>query len=174
MLHISLADARKMLASDEIPFFRTRRHGELTPQLICWLHGRGNQGMSRYFCERWPFEEEFQAKLIDTFYAITTPDFEAFHIPNGGHRSKAAAARMKQAGQRSGVFDLFMGWHGGFGWMECKSRKGTVSMAQKEFREWAEGCRMPCCVVQTIAEGVAALIRMGAPVDKKFHGIGQL
>lgn len=57
-----------------------------------------------------------------------------FHIPNGGKRSKAEAARFKAAGVKAGVPDLFLpvprgDKHGLF--IEMKKVGGRLSLAQK-------------------------------------------
>ena len=59
-----------------------------------------------------------------------------FHIPNGGLRGKAEAARFKQMGVKSGVPDLFLpisksGAHGLF--IEMKVPGGRVSPEQKKW-----------------------------------------
>ena len=60
-----------------------------------------------------------------------------FHIPNGGSRGKAEAARFKAEGVKAGVPDLFLPvargpYHGLF--IEMKRQKGgKVSDAQKEW-----------------------------------------
>lgn len=59
-----------------------------------------------------------------------------FHIPNGGLRGKAEAARFKAMGVKSGVPDLFLpvarsGAHGLF--IEMKASGGRVSPNQKEW-----------------------------------------
>ena len=65
-----------------------------------------------------------------------------FAIPNGGHRHKAVAGRMKAEGVRAGVPDLFLpvargGYHGL--WMELKIKPNKVSEAQADWLEWLEG-----------------------------------
>ncbi len=60
-----------------------------------------------------------------------------FHIPNGGHRNKATAAKLKAAGVKAGVPDIFLpvakgGYFGLF--IELKRADGgVVSSAQKEY-----------------------------------------
>ena len=64
------------------------------------------------------------------------------HIPNGGKRSKAEAARFRAMGVRAGVSDIFLpaargGAHGL--WIELKRvRDGRPSKAQKD---WIEDMR---------------------------------
>ena len=60
------------------------------------------------------------------------------HIPNGGSRHQAEAARLKAAGVRRGVPDLLLpvpmdGYHGL--WIELKAHGGRV---RPEQREWIE------------------------------------
>lgn len=60
-----------------------------------------------------------------------------YHIPNGGKRSKAEAARFKAAGVKAGVPDIFLPTaHGGFFgcYIEMKREKGgRVSEPQKRY-----------------------------------------
>lgn len=62
-----------------------------------------------------------------------------YAIPNGGHRHKAVAAKLKAEGVKSGVPDVFLpvpsgGFHGLY--IEMKRRKGgTVSAEQKRWIE---------------------------------------
>lgn len=59
-----------------------------------------------------------------------------FHIPNGGKRDKREAGRLKAAGVKPGVFDLFLpvargGYHGL--WVEMKRKGGYASDDQVQF-----------------------------------------
>ena len=65
-----------------------------------------------------------------------------FHIPNGGSRHPAEAARFKAEGVRRGVPDLFLPvavrpWHGLF--IELKRKKG--GRVSREQREWIDALR---------------------------------
>jgi len=76
-----------------------------------------------------------------------------FAIPNGGHRYKATAAKLKAEGVKSGVSDLFLsvsrgGFHGLY--IEMKAQGGHASDQQKE---WIEAAR---------AEGYCAEVCVGA------------
>jgi len=59
-----------------------------------------------------------------------------FAIPNGGHRHKAVAIKLKREGVRAGVWDIFLPipsekYHGLF--MEMKYGKNNLTDKQKEF-----------------------------------------
>lgn len=83
-------------------------------------------------------------------------------IPNGGHRHKAVAARMKAEGVKRGVPDLCLpvasGGHHGL-YIEMKTRKGRLSNEQKRWANalQAQGYRFRMCrswqeAATTIAE----------------------
>ena len=67
------------------------------------------------------------------------PELRWLHsIPNGGHRGKATAGRMKAEGVRAGVSDYFLpaprdGFHGLY--VELKTLTGQPSREQREFIE---------------------------------------
>ena len=74
-----------------------------------------------------------------------------FAVPNGGHRHKATAGRLKAEGVKSGVPDIILpvargGFHGLY--LELKRQKGTRPTAEQ--RQWladleAEGYRTDWC-----------------------------
>lgn len=87
------------------------------------------------------------------------PELELlYHIPNGGKRSKAEAARFKREGVKAGVPDLCLpvarrGFHGLY--IELKAEKGVVSAEQKKWI--AELKRQNYCTF--VAYGAAAAIK---------------
>lgn len=89
-------------------------------------------------------ESQEQQALIEwsNIQAKTYPELELLHhIPNGGKRNIATAARLKREGVKAGVPDLCLpvprgGWHGLY--IEMKAPKGTVSENQKW---WIEALR---------------------------------
>ena len=92
-----------------------------------------------------PSEDEEQAVVFEwvSLMEKQLPELGLlFHIPNGGYRHPATAARMKRLGVKSGVPDLFLpvargGFHGL--WIEMKRKKDSrVSDAQKA---WIESLR---------------------------------
>jgi hypothetical protein len=73
-----------------------------------------------------------------------------YAIPNGGHRHKAVAARMKAEGVKAGVPDICLPaprgrWHGLY--IEMKTRTGRASKAQKAWLRalQAQGYRVAIC-----------------------------
>ena len=87
-----------------------------------------------------PTEEAEQAAVFE-WATLMTPQFPElhllFHIPNGGWRAPATAAKLKAQGVKPGVSDLMLPVkRGGFGglWIEMKRRHGgTVSKAQQDW-----------------------------------------
>lgn len=99
-------------------------------------------------------EHEEQALVIARveMLAPSIPELRMlFAIPNGGHRYKATAAKLKAEGVKSGVSDLFLsvarhGFHGLY--IEMKAQGGRVSDEQKEWISLARdyGYRAEVCI----------------------------
>ena len=62
-------------------------------------------------------------------------DAVAFHVPNGGARSKAAAGRFKAEGVEPGAPDVCIVFRGQFYGLELKAARGRVSPAQRVMHE---------------------------------------
>ena len=65
-----------------------------------------------------------------------------FAIPNGGHRLKAVAGKMKAEGVKPGVLDIFLPvprgkYHGLF--LEMKTQKGVLTKEQRWWRKVLQG-----------------------------------
>jgi hypothetical protein len=88
-----------------------------------------------------PTEHEEQKALMDWAALMSGkwPELDRlFAIPNGGHRNKIVAARMKEEGVKAGVPDLELpvarcGWHGLF--IEMKAGRNKPTGDQKEWLE---------------------------------------
>ena len=87
-----------------------------------------------------PSEEEEQAAVMEwaTLMRSQFPELSLlYHVPNGGWRAPATAAKLKAQGVKAGVPDLCLpvargGWHGLY--IELKRRKGgKVSSHQSEW-----------------------------------------
>jgi len=90
---------------------------------------------------RWPAPPENASEHLHQVYFVawfrrTFPNETIFAIPNGGHRGKAQAARLKAEGVLSGVPDLFALERRA--WIEMKTPKGRPSKAQTAFLKKAK------------------------------------
>lgn len=81
---------------------------------------------------KWPSEHVEQREFV-SWWRKTQPD-DLFAIPNGGHRGKVTAQKMKLEGLKSGVWDLMAPDR--FLWIEFKRAWGAGSRLSKEQREF--------------------------------------
>jgi hypothetical protein len=81
-----------------------------------------------------PSEHIEQVQTV-SWFRKTYPGVKIFAIPNGGHRNKITAAKLKAEGVLPGVPDLFVP-HFNL-WIEMKMQKGgRLSESQKEMRDY--------------------------------------
>lgn len=103
---------------------------------------------------------------IYNFLVLALPDpLEPMHIPNGEKRGKAAAGRLKAMGTREGAADLLiLGYMRGpipsYIWFEVKSEDGTLSKAQKAWKEHCHRVNAPWFLVRSIGDAEAALLSL--------------
>ncbi len=94
-----------------------------------------------------------------------------YAIPNGGHRVKAVAARMKAEGVRRGVPDLCLPYpsHGYSGlYIEMKTRKGRVSREQGEYLEFLRSAGYQAVVCRGWVEAAGVIVDyLGLPAHIK-------
>jgi phospholipid N-methyltransferase len=86
--------------------------------------GRGNTILTEHEVQR-----EFIKWFRQTFHGV-----RIFAIPNGGHRSKTQAMKLKAEGVSKGVPDLFC--PALYLWIEMKREKGGI--VAPEQRDWLE------------------------------------
>ncbi len=82
-----------------------------------------------------------------------------FHVPNGGHRNKAVAAKLKKLGVKKGIPDLCLPYpmNGFFGlFIEMKTEKGRVSPEQRDYLTFLQsvGYRAEVCRGWVAAAGL--------------------
>lgn len=84
-----------------------------------------------------PSEHYEQVRFVGKF-RVKYPGVRIFAIPNGGHRGKVTALKMKSEGVSLGVPDLYIpAWRL---WIEMKRvRGGSVSPDQRDWHEYLEG-----------------------------------
>lgn len=67
----------------------------------------------------------------------------------------------------TGTSDYLFLWDGGCGCIEMKSSKGRLSLAQTDFRDWADINRVPFHIARSAAEGLEILRSWGVLNDKR-------
>jgi len=76
------------------------------------------------------FSEDAEQITFLNWFKKNHPETLIFHVPNGGHRHKAVAVKMKQLGQVRGVPDLFIPeW---FAFIEMKREKGGATSKEQK------------------------------------------
>lgn len=104
---------------------------------------------SAFFCELRNYYSQYPALKF------------AFHIPNGGERHVAVAARMKAAGTKKGVPDVFIpipsGIYGGM-FIEFKTKKGRLSQEQILYSGHLIDSRYYCIVSTDYKEAVSSVL----------------
>ena len=86
------------------------------------------------------------------------------HVPNelaGAARATPAAAIARAAGLITGASDYLFLWNDGSGVLEAKSKTGSLSPSQKDWREWCQMHGIPHAVFRTVEEGEANLREWG-------------
>ncbi|QUT04032.1 hypothetical protein KFK14_12835 [Sphingobium phenoxybenzoativorans] len=98
------------------------------------------------------------ATLEGRLHAVWThPAQELAH----GHRNGVAGAISKALGLVTGTSDYLFLWDGGSAALEAKSQTGTLTQAQKDWREWCAHRGVPFHVFRTADEGEAILRGLG-------------
>lgn len=83
-----------------------------------------------------------------------------FAVPNGGHRNKATAGKLKAEGATAGVADLILlrrNSRYGALLVEMKYGKGTQSEAQKDWQEAAEGAGYRYAVCRSLDDFIGTV-----------------
>ena len=95
-------------------------------------------------------EARIQAAIVEWVRTVA-PGLIAFHVPNGGYRTKAEAARMKWVGVLAGVPDVVVLGLDGRCWLiEVKAPGGSLSPEQCVIRDRCVALRIPFVVAKSI------------------------
>jgi VRR-NUC domain len=95
-------------------------------------------------------EARIQAAIVEWIRTVA-PGVICFHVPNGGYRTKAEAARMKWIGVLSGIPDLVLLGCDGTTWLiEVKAGGGSLSAEQVAIRDRCVALRIPFVVAKSI------------------------
>jgi hypothetical protein len=98
-------------------------------------------------------EEQIQMEVAAWLDLKLPRDWRWYHCPNGGHRLKAVAGKLKTQGVKSGVPDCVILRPNGLPiYIELKSFGGTLSLAQKDFRDWCAKSQQPYRVCRSVGE----------------------
>lgn len=102
-------------------------------------------------------EEQIQCAVVDHLRYRAYPDVVWFHVPNGGKRNIATAARLKRMGVRAGVSDILAFRCGEMFALELKAPKGRPTETQLEFlSNWREAGGHGV-VAEGVGEAIAVL-----------------
>jgi hypothetical protein len=113
-------------------------------------------------------EDEIQIALMAHIRRRGAPGLVAWHTPNGGARSKAAAARFKAMGVRAGVPDMAYALPGArMVFHELKAEGGRLSLAQNDLHERLRAHGFDVLVTVGLDAAIAALEGAGVIVAQK-------
>src|ERR1700677_2474637 len=113
-------------------------------------------------------EARIQAAVVK-FIRTVAPDILVFHIPNGGLRGKAEAARLKWVGTLAGLPDLCLIVPvGRVFFMEIKTANGRLSEDQKQIHGWLTSIGVGSAVIRSIDDARIALKAWNIPTRE--HG----
>lgn len=102
-------------------------------------------------------EDALQRDIMRFLDAVLPRDAMAFHVPNGGKRSKAQAGIFKALGVKAGVPDIIILRRGVARFIEVKGAKGALSPEQKSFRDWAIAHAFDWALCRSVEQAKATL-----------------
>lgn len=104
-------------------------------------------------------DEETIQREVAAWLDVSLPrDWRWFHVPNGGHRSKAVAGKLKAAGVKRGVYDVIICPPSGSDiWIELKAAGNYLTAEQREWMEWRQAHGRPTYVARSLGEVITVL-----------------
>ncbi len=98
-------------------------------------------------------EDEIQREVAAYLDLKLPKTWRWYHPPNGGFRKQATANRLKAQGLKPGIPDcVILRPNGAPIYIELKSFGGTLSLAQKDFRDWCQASQQPYRVCRSVGE----------------------
>lgn len=107
-------------------------------------------------------ESHLQASIVAYLRAVL-PGWQVYAVFNGGDlTSKAEAAKRKWVGLKAGIPDVKIEGPDGFcGRMEIKTKAGSLSSAQRDYRDWCKDNGHHWALVRSIDDAREALRAWG-------------
>jgi hypothetical protein len=110
-------------------------------------------------------ESQIQSAIMRFLDLALPGSYRAFAVPNGGRRDKITGAILKREGVKAGVPDIILVRDGGsVAFLEVKTPKGSLSPAQKDFRDWCGANSVPWGVVRNVGDVQAFLTDLNVPL----------
>ena len=108
-------------------------------------------------------EHQLQSHLVEFLEIAKRDDVLYTAIGNGGKRHIRTAVRLKAEGLKAGAPDmLFVLPHGRCAFLEMKTKRGSLSPAQREWRDVITGNGHLWALCRTLDEAKAFLAAIGA------------
>lgn len=103
-------------------------------------------------------EDEIQIEVATYLDRALPKGWLWYHCPNGGHRLKAVAGKLKAMGVKPGIPDcVILRPNGAAIYIELKAFGGVLSLAQKQFRGWCIESKQPYHVARSVGDVVMIL-----------------
>ena len=112
-------------------------------------------------------EADFQRGLVRDLHVVLMPPFILHHSANevrrGGKEGRIAQGIAAGMGVHPGFSDLILLSAKQVVFFECKSKTGTLSPDQIDFRDFVRGQGHGWALVRTLDDALAAIKRLGIP-----------
>jgi hypothetical protein len=106
-------------------------------------------------------EQNTQIAAMRFLDAALIPPAFAFHVPNGGKRTRVEAAILKAMGVKAGVPDVFVIAPGTVVAIEMKAKGGTARKNQEARMADLRECGISTAVCRTVGEVEATVLAAG-------------
>jgi len=114
-------------------------------------------------------EPELHFALADFLAVVLPADAVAYHVPNGGLRDKATAAKLVRMGIRAGVPGLAIVHRGRALFLEAKAQHGELSRDQRAMIAALGDAGAEVAVVRSVEDAAAALGVWGVPLRARVR-----